>query len=66
MDRPAISLGFPPGPHALEAADVAEAMGYERLWLYDSAAIWEDVHEEEDNAEKDAERAGVEEAEGRR
>jgi len=40
---PTISLGFPPGPHALEAADVAEDMGYERLWLYDSAAIWEDV-----------------------
>lgn len=42
MNMPAISLGFPPGPHALEAADVAEQMGYERLWLYDSAAIWED------------------------
>ena len=42
MAMPTISLGFPPGPLALEAADVAEAMGYERLWLYDSAAIWED------------------------
>jgi 5,10-methylenetetrahydromethanopterin reductase len=43
MPIPTISLGFPPGPHALEAADVAEDVGYERLWLYDSAAIWEDV-----------------------
>lgn len=42
MTMPKISLGFPPGPHALQAADVAEEMGYERLWLYDSAAIWED------------------------
>ncbi len=43
MALPTISLGFPPGPHALEAADAAEECGYERLWLYDSAAIWEDI-----------------------
>ena len=43
MQSPKISLGFPPGPHALEAADLAEELGYHRLWLYDSASIWEDV-----------------------
>ena len=42
-DGPIISLGFAPGPLALDAADLAERVGYERLWLYDSAAIWEDV-----------------------
>ncbi|MGI9616915.1 MAG: LLM class flavin-dependent oxidoreductase [Acidimicrobiales bacterium] len=40
---PQISVGFPPGPLALEAADLAEELGYHRFWLYDSAAIWEDV-----------------------
>jgi 5,10-methylenetetrahydromethanopterin reductase len=42
-NSPQISLGFPPGPLALEAADLAEELGYHRFWLYDSAAIWEDV-----------------------
>ena len=43
MTMPKISLGFPPGPLALEAAVLAEELGYHRLWLYDSASIWEDV-----------------------
>ena len=43
MTMPKISLGFPPGPLALEAADLAEELGYHRLWLYDSASIWEDI-----------------------
>ncbi len=43
MATPQISLGFPPGPLALEAAERAEQLGYHRVWLYDSAAIWEDV-----------------------
>jgi 5,10-methylenetetrahydromethanopterin reductase len=43
MTTPSISLGFPPGPLALEAAELAERLGYHRIWLYDSAAIWEDV-----------------------
>lgn len=42
-DWPEVSLGFPPGPLTLAAADLAEELGYHRLWLYDSAAIWEDV-----------------------
>ncbi len=43
MTTPKISLGFPPGPLTLEAAELADELGYHRLWLYDSAAIWEDV-----------------------
>ncbi len=43
MDMPKISLGFAPGPLTQEAAQLAEQLGYHRLWLYDSAAIWEDV-----------------------
>lgn len=38
-----ISLGVPPGPQARELAVRAEALGYDRVWLYDSAAIYEDI-----------------------
>ncbi len=38
-----ISLGIPPGPQALELAQRAEALGYDRVWLYDSAALYEDI-----------------------
>ena len=38
-----ISLGGPPGPGILELARRAEALGYDRIWLFDSAAIYEDV-----------------------
>ena len=40
---PALSLGCPPGPHALELARVADEHGCARLWLFDSAALYEDV-----------------------
>ena len=43
MGKPNISVGFAPGPLALDAAVLAEKLGYEKYWLYDSAAIWEDV-----------------------
>lgn len=43
MPIPKISLGVPPGPLALESIDLAEKLNYHRVWLYDSAAIWEDV-----------------------
>jgi len=43
MTMPKISLGFAPGPLAVEAAVLAEELGYHRLWLYDSASIWEDI-----------------------
>ncbi len=38
-----LSLGIPPGPQALALAQRAEQLGYDRVWLYDSAAIYEDV-----------------------
>ena len=38
-----ISCGIPPGPRAVEHALVAEALGYERVWLYDSPALYPDV-----------------------
>jgi 5,10-methylenetetrahydromethanopterin reductase len=38
-----ISIGVPPGPQATNLAQRAEALGYDRIWLYDSAAIYEDV-----------------------
>ncbi len=38
-----ISIGFPPGPRAPQMASLAEALGYDRVWLYDSAALYEDI-----------------------
>jgi 5,10-methylenetetrahydromethanopterin reductase len=38
-----LSVGMPPGPDALEYARLADDLGYERVWLYDSAALYEDV-----------------------
>jgi 5,10-methylenetetrahydromethanopterin reductase len=38
-----ISIGVPPGPQARALAIRAEALGYDRIWLYDSAAIYEDI-----------------------
>ena len=38
-----ISCGFPPGPQVVEHARIAEQIGYERVWLYDSPALYGDV-----------------------
>ena len=38
-----ISIGCPPGLDTLDVARRAEALGYDRIWLYDSAALYEDV-----------------------
>ncbi len=38
-----ISCAFPPGPDVVEHARVAEELGYERVWLYDSPALYPDV-----------------------
>jgi 5,10-methylenetetrahydromethanopterin reductase len=37
------SVAMPPGPKAVEYAQLAESLGYERFWLYDSAALYEDI-----------------------
>jgi 5,10-methylenetetrahydromethanopterin reductase len=39
-----ISIGVPPGPQARPLAVLAEELGYHRVWLYDSAALYEDVY----------------------
>jgi len=38
-----LSVGLPPGPRTLEYAQLAEELGYDRVWLYDSAALYEDI-----------------------
>lgn len=38
-----ISCGFAPGPDTVEHAKLAEQLGYERVWLYDSPAIYLDI-----------------------
>ncbi|MFF9204594.1 LLM class flavin-dependent oxidoreductase [Streptomyces sp. NPDC014986] len=37
-----LSCGLPPGPDFAELAALAERLGYHRVWIYDSAPLWED------------------------
>ena len=41
--RPKLSVGLAPGPHTLDLAKLAVDLGCERVYLYDSAAVYEDV-----------------------
>jgi 5,10-methylenetetrahydromethanopterin reductase len=43
MTMPKLSIGLPPGPNNLECAELAQEMGCDRVWLFDSAALYEDV-----------------------
>jgi 5,10-methylenetetrahydromethanopterin reductase len=38
-----LSIGIPPGPGARALAVRAEELGFDRVWLYDSAALYEDI-----------------------
>jgi 5,10-methylenetetrahydromethanopterin reductase len=38
-----LSVAMPPGPKAVEYAQLAQELGYERFWLYDSAALYDDI-----------------------
>jgi 5,10-methylenetetrahydromethanopterin reductase len=38
-----VSCAFPPGPDVIEHVVLAESLGYERAWLYDSPALYPDV-----------------------
>ncbi len=38
-----ISCGIAPGEESVELAKLAEKLGYERVWLFDSASLYEDV-----------------------
>ncbi|HUJ65288.1 MAG TPA: LLM class flavin-dependent oxidoreductase [Acidimicrobiales bacterium] len=37
-----ISCGLPPGPEFADHAVLAEQLGYSRIWIFDSAPLWED------------------------
>jgi 5,10-methylenetetrahydromethanopterin reductase len=37
-----LSCGLPPGPEFADLAVLAEELGYDRVWIYDSAPLWED------------------------
>jgi 5,10-methylenetetrahydromethanopterin reductase len=37
-----LSCGLPPGPDFADHAVLAEALGYQRVWIFDSAPLWED------------------------
>jgi 5,10-methylenetetrahydromethanopterin reductase len=37
-----LSCGLPPGPDFAELAVLAEELGYARVWIFDSAPLWED------------------------
>ena len=38
-----LSCTFPPGPRVVEYAQLAERLGYARVWLYDSPLLYPDV-----------------------
>jgi 5,10-methylenetetrahydromethanopterin reductase len=38
-----LSCAFPPGPEVVEHAVLAEELGYQRCWIYDSPALYPDV-----------------------
>ena len=38
-----ISIGITPSPDAVRLAQIAEDLGFRRAWLYDSAALYEDI-----------------------
>jgi 5,10-methylenetetrahydromethanopterin reductase len=42
MTQPELSCGLPPGPDFAELTALAEELGYKRVWIYDSAPLWED------------------------
>jgi 5,10-methylenetetrahydromethanopterin reductase len=37
-----LSCGLPPGPAFADLTVLAEELGYARVWIYDSAPLWED------------------------
>jgi 5,10-methylenetetrahydromethanopterin reductase len=37
-----LSCGLPPGPDFTDLAVLAEGLGYARVWIFDSAPLWED------------------------
>lgn len=42
-DRPTYSCAFPPSARVVDYAKVAEELGYQRIWLFDSPALYTDI-----------------------
>ncbi|MFJ9379660.1 LLM class flavin-dependent oxidoreductase [Streptomyces sp. NPDC101455] len=42
MTEVELSCGLPPGPDFADLVVLAEQLGYTRVWIYDSAPLWED------------------------
>jgi 5,10-methylenetetrahydromethanopterin reductase len=42
-DSRSLSVALPPRPDSVELAQLAEELGYTRVWLFDSAALYEDI-----------------------
>jgi 5,10-methylenetetrahydromethanopterin reductase len=42
-NRPAYSVALPPSKHIVEQAEVAAGLGYKRVWVFDSPALYGDV-----------------------
>jgi 5,10-methylenetetrahydromethanopterin reductase len=38
-----LACGLPPGPEFANLAVLAEELGYRRVWIFDSAPLWEDL-----------------------
>src|SRR5271156_1150137 len=43
MSRPKISFACPPGLQSVERSQIAENLGYERAWLFDSPSLYTDI-----------------------
>ena len=43
MARPKISFACPPGLQSIERSQIAEKLGYERAWLFDSPSLYTDI-----------------------
>ena len=41
--RPSVSVALPPSKRVVEYARVANRLGYERVWIFDSPALYGDV-----------------------
>ncbi len=42
MSHYALSCGLPPGPDFADLTVLAEELGYDRVWIFDSSPLWED------------------------
>lgn len=54
-----ISIGIAPGPQATDLAVQAERLGYDRVWFYDSPALYEDLWIHVARAAEATERIGI-------